>query len=197
MSEHGIHLQLTLGNSTLRLYSGRIQALEVKLKHQLVTDACTTRPIFVPPDGNRSSKPTGDIRIKLSGADTGGAVAILEVHTDPDFSTPIHVHHVEDECFYAIEGEYEVKVGDEIFHLKPGGSVYAPRLIPHAISDVSGRGGNMIVVAQPAGQIEAFSIDLFKLISSGIRDGATLKALFLKHDMEVVGPPLPRKSINQ
>jgi hypothetical protein len=53
-----------------------------------------------------------------------------------------------------------------------------------------------MVVAQPAGQIEAFSIDLFKLISSGIRDGTTLKALFLKHDMEVVGPPLPRKSIN-
>src|SRR6516225_7182661 len=159
---------------------------------QSTTDANAAKPIFVPPDGNRSAEPTGDIRIKLSGADTGGAVAILEVHTDPDFSTPIHVHHVENECFYAIEGEYEVKVGDEIFHLKPGGSVYAPRLIPHAINVVSEKGGKLMVVAQPAGQIEAFSIDLFKLISSGIRDGTTLKALFLKHDMEVVGPRLPR-----
>jgi quercetin dioxygenase-like cupin family protein len=163
------------------------------MRNESTTNASAAKPIFVPPDGNRSAEPTGDIRIKLSGADTGGAVAVLEVHTNPDFSTPIHVHHVENECFYAIEGEYEVKVGDGVFHLKPGSSVYAPKLIPHAINDVSEKGGKMMVVAQPAGQIEAFSVDLFKLISSGTRDGATLKTLFLKHDMDVVGPPLPKR----
>ena len=157
------------------------------------TGASPAKPIFVPPDGNRSAEPTGDIRIKLSGADTGGAVAVLEVRTDPDFGTPVHVHHVENEWFYAIEGEYEVKVGDNIFHLKPGGSVYAPRLIPHAINDVSEKGGKMMVVAQPAGHIEAFSVDLFKVISSGTHDEAAIKAVFLKHNMDIVGPPLPKK----
>jgi mannose-6-phosphate isomerase-like protein (cupin superfamily) len=156
------------------------------------TDASVAKPIFVPPDGNRSAEPTGDIRIKVSGADTGGAVAVLEVRTDPDFGTPVHVHHVENEWFYAIEGEYEVKVGDNIFHLKPGGSVYAPRLIPHAINDVSEKGGKMMVVAQPAGHIEAFSVDLFKVISSGTHDEAAIKAVFLKHNMDIVGPPLPK-----
>jgi mannose-6-phosphate isomerase-like protein (cupin superfamily) len=157
------------------------------------TAAGVTKPIFVPPGGNRSAEPTGDIRIKVSGADTGGAVAVLEVQTDPDFSTPVHVHQVENEWFYAIEGEYDVKVGDDIFHLKPGGSVYAPKLIPHAISDVSEKGGKMMVVAQPAGHIEAFSVDLFKVISSGTHDEAAIKAVFLKHNMDVVGPPLPKK----
>jgi mannose-6-phosphate isomerase-like protein (cupin superfamily) len=156
------------------------------------TDASVAKPIFVPPDGNRSAEPTGDIRIKVSGADTGGAVAVLEVRTDPDFGTPVHVHHVENEWFYAIDGEYEIKVGDDIFHLKPGGSVYAPKLIPHAINDVSEKGGKMMVVAQPAGHIEAFSVDLFKVISSGTYDEAAIKALFLKHNMDVVGPPLPK-----
>ena len=108
-------------------------------------------------------------------------------------STPVHVHHVENEWFYAIEGEYEVKVGDDIFHLKPGGSVYAPKLVPHAISDVSEKGGKMIVVAQPAGHIEAFSVDLFKVISSSTHDEAAIKAVFLKHDMDIVGPQLPKK----
>jgi mannose-6-phosphate isomerase-like protein (cupin superfamily) len=156
-------------------------------------DASVAKPIFVPPDGNRSAEPTGDVRIKVSGADTGGAVAVLEVRTDPDFGTPVHVHHVENEWFYAIEGEYEVKVGDDIFHLKPGGSVYAPKLVPHAISDVSEKGGKMIVVAQPAGHIEAFSVDLFKVISSSTHDEAAIKAVFLKHDMDIVGPQLPKK----
>jgi quercetin dioxygenase-like cupin family protein len=157
------------------------------------TDASVAKPIFVPPDGNRSAVPTGDIRIKVSGADTGGAVAVLEVTTDSNFSTPVHVHHVENEWFYAIEGEYEVKVGDEVFHLKPGGSVYAPRLIPHAINDVSDKGGKMMVVAQPAGHIEAFSVDLFRWISSGTQDPAALIALFQKHNMDFVAPPSPKK----
>jgi mannose-6-phosphate isomerase-like protein (cupin superfamily) len=103
---------------------------ETKGEGPKMNDASVAKPIFVPPDGNRSADPTGDVRIKVSGAGTGGAVAVLEVRTSPDFSTPVHVHHVENEWFYAIEGEYEVKVGDEIFHLKPGGSVYAPQVNP-------------------------------------------------------------------
>ena len=60
----------------------------------------------------------------------------LSDKTNSDFSTPVHVHHIENECFYAIEGEYEVKVGEETFPLRLGGSVYAPRLIPHAIHSI-------------------------------------------------------------
>ena len=160
---------------------------------QSTTDANAAKPVFVPHDGNRSAEPTGDIRIKLSGADTGGAVAVLEVQTDPDFSTPVHVHHIENECFYAIEGEYEIKVGEETFSLRPGSSVYAPRLIPHAIHTVDEKRGKLIVVAQPAGHIEAFSVDLFRLVSTGPRDQAAIKAIFLKHDMDVLGPPFANK----
>jgi mannose-6-phosphate isomerase-like protein (cupin superfamily) len=164
------------------------------MQNDSTTDVCAPRPVFVPPDGSRSAEPTGDITIKLSGADTGGAVAVLEVRTDPDFSTPVHLHHIENECFYVIEGEYEIRVGEEIFHLKPGCGVYAPRFIPHAINTVSQKGGKLIVVAQPAGDIEAFSVDLFKVVSSGTRDQAAIKATILKHAIEVLGPPLSKTS---
>jgi hypothetical protein len=50
-----------------------------------------------------------------------------------------------------------------------------------------------MVVAQPAGHIEAFPVDLFKLVSSGTYNEAALKTVFLKHNMEIVGPPLPKK----
>jgi hypothetical protein len=102
----------------------------------------------------------------------------------------VHVHHLESERFYAIEGEYEAKVGDQIFHLKAGGSVNAPKLIPHAINDLSG--GKIMVMARPAGHIEALSVDLFRL-SSGIHDEAAFKAVYKKHNMDVVGPPLPKR----
>ena len=69
-------------------------------------DASVAKPIFVAPDGNRSADLTGDVKIIVLGADTGGAVAVLEVRTSPDFSTPVHVHHVENEWFCAIEDEW-------------------------------------------------------------------------------------------
>ena len=71
------------------------------------------KPICVPPDGNRSVEPTGNVRIRVSGNDNGGAVAVLEFQTKPDDGAFLHVHHVE--WFYALEGEYDIKVGDEIF----------------------------------------------------------------------------------
>jgi len=155
----------------------------------------SAKPIFVPPEGNRSDEPTGNIKIRVSGSDNGGAVAVLEVQTKPDDGAPLHVHHVENEWFYALEGQYDIKVGDEIFHLTPGGSVYASKLIPHTFHDVSEKGSKLLVVAQPAGHIEAFAVDLFKLIASGSREESAMGALFQRHDMEILGPPLPKKRL--
>jgi mannose-6-phosphate isomerase-like protein (cupin superfamily) len=128
-----------------------------------------------------------------SGGSSSGAVAVLEVQTSADEGSPLHVHHVENEWFYVFEGEYEIKVGNEIFHLKAEGSIYAPKQIPHAFHDVGETGGKMLVVVQPAGHIESFSVDLFKLVTSGTRDEIALKVPFQKHEMEIVGPPLPKK----
>lgn len=144
----------------------------------------------MPPGGSRSS---GRIAVKVSGRDNGGAFTALEVATEVDAGSPLHVHHIENEWFYALQGEYDIQVGDQVFHLKPGGSVYAPKLIPHAWHDVGATPGKMLVVAQPAGHLEAFAEDLEKLTAEKNADPAAHKALFEKHDMEIVGPPLPKK----
>jgi mannose-6-phosphate isomerase-like protein (cupin superfamily) len=51
------------------------------------------------------------IAVKVSGDDTGGAMAVLEVRTAVDAGPSLHVHHVENEWFYALEGEYDIQVG--------------------------------------------------------------------------------------
>ena len=133
--------------------------------------------------------------MKVSGKDNGGAFAVLEVPTAMGSGPPLHVHHVENEWFYALEGEYDIQVGDQIFHLNPGGSAFGPRMIPHTWHDVGSVPGKMLVVAQPAGHIEAFTEDLEKLVATGPPSPAAFKALFEKHDMEIVGPPLPKKVV--
>ena len=56
--------------------------------------------------------------------------------------TPLHVHENEDELFYALEGEHVVQVGDEEFHVRPGGLVFAPRRVPHSQRRVVPGGGD-------------------------------------------------------
>jgi len=118
---------------------------------------------FLPPGGTRDADTTRTgrrITVKVSGADTEGAFVVLEVRTAVDSGPSLHLHHVENEWFYALEGEYDSQVGTEIVHLKPGGSVYGPKLIPHTWHDVGETPGRMLVVAQPAGHMEAFVKDL-------------------------------------
>ena len=66
-------------------------------------------------------------------------------------------------------------------------------MIPHTWHDVGEKPGRMLVVAQPAGHLEGFVKDLAKLGATGTREPGAMKALFERHNMEMVGPPLPKK----
>ena len=53
-----------------------------------------------------------------------------------------------------------------------------------------GKDVRFLSLAQPAGNLEAFLNDLSGLQERGSLAPAELKALFQRHDMELVGPPL-------
>lgn len=147
------------------------------------------QPFFVSAGASRSS---GRIAVKVSGRDNGGEFAVLEVPTVPGAAPPLHVHHIENEWFYVLEGEYDIRIGDQVVRLKPGASAYGPKLIPHTWRDVGSAPGRLLVVAQPAGHIEAFTLDLEALTAKGPASPEAYKALFARHDMEIAGPPLPK-----
>jgi hypothetical protein len=51
------------------------------------------------------------VRIHISGAETAGAFALLEVSGPPGDQPPLHVHHHDDEGFYVLAGELTLWVG--------------------------------------------------------------------------------------
>ncbi|GAB2464977.1 hypothetical protein GCM10011375_35220 [Hymenobacter qilianensis] len=126
--------------------------------------------------------------LKVSGKDTNGGLAIFEqISLSPGRGTPLHVHFKQDEVFYVLDGEYYFHVGEEKYALKTGESIFLPRQVPHAWTQVS-QTGRMLVAFQPAGKMEEFFVTL-----------ATLKAeptpqeiarIFAANEMKVVGPPL-------
>lgn len=153
-----------------------------------------------PPDvgGSRPTEPgvpTSQLSVKVSTTDTGGAFAVFEVPTVPFAGPPLHLHHTENEWFYTLDGEHDFQVGDKIHHLAPGGSIFAPRMVPHTWQNVGDSPGRMLVFVQPAGRLETFFGLYSKLVSIGALSTATAKALFQEYEMEVVGPPFPGKCV--
>ncbi len=129
---------------------------------------------------------------KVSGKDTGGQLCIFDTVRSGQGGPPLHLHHKQDEWFYVIKGEFKIQVGEDIFILKEGDAAFAPRKIPHSFAKISDGIGQLMVLFQPAGNMESFFIERAALeAESDIqKKEAALKTLWKRHGMEVVGPPI-------
>jgi quercetin dioxygenase-like cupin family protein len=126
--------------------------------------------------------------VKVSGSDTNGDLAIFEqTSLSQGRGTPLHVHPSQDEVFYVLEGAYRFKVGDELFNLSAGDSIFLPRAVPHAWTQVSQK-GRMTVILQPAGKLENFFVTMAALDHEPSPE--EVGRVFAANEMQVVGPPL-------
>lgn len=89
--------------------------------------------------------------------------------------------------FYVIEGHYFFKVGDDKYHLAAGDSIFLPKAVPHAWTQVSGT-GKLIVTFQPAGKMENFFVTVAGLQTEPTQQ--EMAKLFADNDMQIVGPVL-------
>ena len=132
----------------------------------------------------------GHMECKVSGRDTAGAFALFEALTHKEDRPVRHLHHEQDEWFYVLAGEYEMHVGDRVFHIAPGDSVFAPRKVPHVWGCVSETPGRIMAMLQPAGTIEEFFRELPQYVARKA-SLPELAELNRRHGMEVLGPRLP------
>ena len=68
--------------------------------------------------------------LKASRCSTGGNFTLIESHTRG--GAPLHVHSLDDEYFYVLDGFISVQIGSETFEVGPRGFVFFPRGIPHS-----------------------------------------------------------------
>jgi mannose-6-phosphate isomerase-like protein (cupin superfamily) len=114
--------------------------------------------------GERLRFSDADFIVKASADSTGGAFTIIE-EVDP-LDTPLHVHKNEDELWYVLEGQHVIQVGDDEFHVGPGGIVFGPRGVPHAQRRAVPRTGRFLELYSPAG-FEGFFRELAEAESAG------------------------------
>lgn len=136
------------------------------------------RPGQIGPDTNT---------VKVSARDTGGAFSLFEYTGRAEGGPPLHVHPDQDEIFFVQEGRYLFQCGDDRSALEAGDMIFLPRGVPHTFSQVSAQ-GRLLYMYTPAGDMEAFFEALATYAGPPApEEGA---ALFARHGMEVVGPPL-------
>ena len=90
----------------------------------------------------------------VTGAESGGSYFTLIVDVGPEVGPPPHIHHLEDEQFYVLEGQLTYSVGDQIFEVQMGDFIHIPRGTVHSFKNGS-KPSRLLATFAPAG-IEGF-----------------------------------------
>lgn len=84
------------------------------------------------------------------------------------FSTGRHVHRVQEETFYVVEGECEWQIGEETVRATAGTFVFIPPGVPHNIANATDEPARVIMTVSPPGHEHYFE-ELAKLASAGAK----------------------------
>lgn len=160
------------------------------------------RPGFaVAADAGRVGRPlsvVGDeLRIKISSRDTNGAFAVAEDITPPNGGPPLHRHYEQDEWWYVLESDFLFEVDGEQIYAGPGSTVFAPKGSCHTFQNVGKTPGRTIVTVVPGG-LDLFFEEVDATVPPDAPlDPVAVRALFHKHGMELLGPPLAHRESSE
>ena len=123
----------------------------------------------------------GDIYTFLAtGEETDGDYFAMEGLVPPDAGPPPHIHHDEVETFYIVEGQLEIKLGDQEYQAKAGDFVHVAKGTPHSFFNRSQQPAKMIITFVPAG-IEKFFEEAFKRATDRNATPPPITEEFIKH----------------
>jgi mannose-6-phosphate isomerase-like protein (cupin superfamily) len=92
---------------------------------------------------------------KATAASTGGSFTVLENVTAPGGGPPPHFHTREDEFWYVLDGTFEIRIGDEVHAVGPGGFAYGPRGTVHNFRNTAETPSRILLGFAPGG-VEGF-----------------------------------------
>lgn len=128
--------------------------------------------------------------VRAGAENTGGAFGLVESwEMPPGFASPYHVHHLEDEAFYVLEGTLAVICGGKWLTAGPGDYVFGPREVPHGFKVVGNVPARMLLLCSPAG-FENFVRELRQPLEAppAPPDMAKLATVAAKFKIDILGP---------
>jgi quercetin dioxygenase-like cupin family protein len=108
--------------------------------------------------------------------------SIFEFSIAPGFNTGAHYHTKIEEIFYVLEGEVDLRCGEQTLRGGPGTFVFVPPGAAHAFGNSGTAPGRMLLITAPPGHEKYFD-ELRDLIAKGGKpDPEALAKLRAKYD---------------
>ena len=143
-----------------------------------------TKPVIhLPGEAHKVTLAGQPLAFLVTGEDTSHT-SMFEWTVPPGFSTGLHVHRVQEETFYVLDGECEWRIGGRTIRAAPGAYVFIPPGVPHDIANVSDRPARMIMTVSPPGHEHYFE-ELARLVVDGRKpDPAAIGDLRARYDTD-------------
>jgi quercetin dioxygenase-like cupin family protein len=127
---------------------------------------------------------------------TGGAYSLIHLTATPGFASPYHLHHIEDEAFYVLDGEFTFFCGDKKTVLGSGGYIFLPRGVPHGLRCSSVKDSRLLIHVIPGADVGFVGMMLEMSVPARERvlrepitpDLQRLKTVCEKNKIDILGP---------
>lgn len=106
------------------------------------------------------------VHFKIRGAQTAGAIAVVEHPMAARRLVPTHTHSREDELSYVIAGTIGARIGDEIALVQAGGYVFKPRGVQHTFWNPTDKPALLLEMIVPAG-FDVYFAELGRFFAAG------------------------------
>lgn len=131
--------------------------------------------------------------VKAGDDQTGGAFTVIDCECPPGFAPPLHVHHLEDEAFYVLDGTLQVSCDTETWEVGQGSFVFLPKGKTHSFVVLGDGPARFLQVTAPA-QFERFAAEVgVPATRPGLPDPATpdverLLAAAARYRIDILAP---------
>jgi mannose-6-phosphate isomerase-like protein (cupin superfamily) len=148
----------------------------------------SSQGVIVTLDEAVAIKPFGlDMQVLLSTEATGGKLSVLLVSHQPGEGPPDHLHYSQDECFFIVEGTYELTVDGTTRTVGAGAIVYLPRGTVHRFKNVGTTVAKMLDWSLPGGQDKYF-MEIHQAAQGAGFSGEKIGEISKKHDTNFPAP---------
>tara|TARA_B110000003_G_scaffold273462_1_gene311250 strand:+ start:3100 stop:3561 length:462 start_codon:yes stop_codon:yes gene_type:complete len=106
----------------------------------------------------------------------------------PGGGVPMHIHHNEDESIYLLQGSLRFQLGDEVFDVNEGDTVYMPRGKAHGFRITGDKPAHILFTL--AMKPESRYVDMFDgLVGVEPSDFEQVVKVCAKNNVEFLSPP--------
>jgi quercetin dioxygenase-like cupin family protein len=110
--------------------------------------------------------------------------SMFEWTIPPGFSTGLHVHRVQEETFYVLDGECDWQVGGERVRATPGTYLFLPPGVPHNIANASDKPARVLMTVSPPGHEHYFEELAETVVRGGTADPDKIASLRARYDTD-------------